>query len=133
MADSTAPELHTPLQAPLRVSRHENFESWYANNIQLIPSEWDLRMLFGEVDFTQMIVQQHTAMTVTWLQAKLLLYFLTVQVGIYELMHKKIDVPPSVQPIDPQPPTGEIANDPDAQKVYEYMKKLRAQFIDSLK
>lgn len=79
--------------------RHENFESWYANSVSFFPSEWDLRMVFGEIDWrpnAAPVVQQHTAMTVGWLQAKLMQYFLNVHVGVYELAHGRISIPPEL-------------------------------------
>jgi hypothetical protein len=133
MPDDNEPKQPQQPQAQLMFKFHENFESWYANNIQFQPTEWDLRMVFGELDFTQGIVQQHTAMTVSWLQAKLMHYFLTMQLSIYEISHGKIPVPPSVLPVEPQPPTGDLATDPLALEMYEYMKQLRTQFLESLK
>ncbi len=125
--------LPPPIPAQLKVVRHENFESWYSNNIQFQPSEWDLRMTFGEVDFANWAVQQHTAMTVSWLQAKIMHHFLTVQLAIHELSHGKIPVPASVFPPEPQPPEGILADDPGSQQIYELIKKLRERFIESLK
>ena len=111
--------------------RHENYETWYANNVQYHPSEWDLKLVFGELDSRDgnVIIQQHTAISVAWLQAKIMHYFLTVQLGVFEMGHGKIPVPTSVAPIEPTPPTGEMANDPFAKRVYEYIKKAREEFM----
>lgn len=134
MTDSAETPDVQPLQllAPFKITRHENFESWYANNIQLYPSDFDLRMVFGELDVPTMTIQQHTAMTVSWLQAKLMHYFLSVQLGAHELTYGKIPVPQGSLPPEPQPPTGELADDPGNFKLYEYIKKMREQFIESL-
>ena len=130
MTDASAEQTKT---VNPQVTRHENFESWYANNVQFDQTDFDLKMIFGEGDLSKMIVQKHTAMTVSWIQAKIMLYFLTLQFGIYEMTHPKIQVPINVLPPESQPPTGEAANDPMAQLVHEYINKMRAQFIESLK
>jgi hypothetical protein len=111
--------------------RHENFESWYTNNIQYHPSEWDLKLIFGELDWRDgnMVVQQHTAMSMAWLQVKIMHYFLTLQLGIYELAHGRISVPPSVAPIEPPRPTGQLENDELAHRIHEFIKNTREQFM----
>jgi hypothetical protein len=116
------------------IVRHENFESWYANNVQFYPTQTDLKLVFGEMDWPtgKPIIQQHTAMTVTWLQAKIMHYFLVLQLGIYEMQNGKIAVPPALFPPEPQPPSEEdLKGFPQAMQVYEFVKKAREQFIAS--
>ncbi len=129
MTESKTPEQPQPAQ--LGFVRHENFESWYANNVQFYPTEFDLRMIFGEYDVANLSVQQHTAMTVSWVQAKIILYFLTLQLGIYEMSHEQIKIPPGIFPPEPEPPSGDLANDPAAREVYEYIKRIREQLVAS--
>ena len=120
-------------QIPATFTRHENFESWYSNNIQFKPTEWDLKAIFGEMEQQSdgsIIVQQHTAIVLSWLQAKIMYYFLGMQLGAYELAHGKIPIPPSVMPTEPAPPTGNL-DTPDTRILYEFMKKFRKQFIAS--
>ena len=118
-----------------RFQRHENFESWYANNIQFFSSESDLRLICGELDWPQgnLIVQQHTALVVSWLQAKIMAYFISLHVGIHEMAHGKISVTAPMLPPEPTPPTGDLENDPMAKQVYEYIKKAREEFVASLR
>src|SRR5690242_17810640 len=81
--------------------RGENFESLYSNNVQFQPFEWDLKILFGELDVqpnketgdNELIIDQHTAITIPWIQAKLAIYFLTLQVGIHEMTNGKLRIP----------------------------------------
>ena len=132
MPDTTDP----PQPQPIEFVRHENFESWHANNIQFYPSEWDLKLVFGELDWPKggnVVVQQHTAMTLSWLQAKIFQYFLTLNLALYEMQHGKIKVPAAVMPPEAQPPTGDLANDPAALKFYEFVKATREQFVEALK
>jgi hypothetical protein len=136
MADETL-EHHVVQQAGQKVTflRHENFESWYANNIQYVPSEWDLKLIFGEIEphpDGTIAVLQHTAIVQSWLQAKLMHYWLTLQLAIYEQAHGTIPVPMSVMPPEPTPPEGNLKDDPATQKAYEYIKKAREQFFTSL-
>jgi hypothetical protein len=122
-------------QPQVTLTRHDNFESWYSNNIQFKPTEWDLKAIFGEMEPQTdggVTVQQHTAIVLTWLQAKIMHYFLGVQLGIYELTHGKIPIPQSVMPTEVAPPSGNL-DTPDTRQLYEYMKKFREQFIESLK
>lgn len=111
--------------------RDENYESLYANNIQFHPSEWDLRLVFGELDLQdgKLIIEQHTSMAMPWLQAKLMLYFLLLQVGVYEMSHGKIPIPTTVMPPEPTPPEGGMKDDPFARRVYEYIKRTREDFF----
>src|SRR5580698_4093433 len=84
--------------------RNENYEALYANNVQFESTEWDLKMIFGELDMGRKDgagVEQHTAITVPWAQAKLLIYYLQLNVGIYEKIFGKIKIPDSVLPPEP--------------------------------
>ncbi len=123
--------LENPQQQPLDIRRHDNFENWYANNVQFQQTEWDLKMMFGQLDWItdHYVVEQHTSITMAWLQAKMMLYFLSIQVGAYEMSHGKIPIPPGAVPPQPQPPTAEQATDPFSHKLYEYIKKKREEFM----
>lgn len=126
-----ASELHQ--QVPGNFVRSDDFQARYANNIQFQPNELDLKMLFGEVDVPALQVEQHTAIVMTWLQAKIMHHYLTINLTIHEMTLGKIQGSPAVFPGEPQPPTGELADNPIALAIYEYMKKARAEFIESVK
>lgn len=129
--DPKAPTVEQPAQQGLTFERHENFESWYANNVQFQASEWDLKFIFGELDQSggKPTVIQHTSIVQSWLQAKIMHYFFTLQLGAFEMLHGKIPVPPSVMPPEPTPPDGDLKDDPAAQQIYEYIKKVREVFL----
>src|SRR5215471_14062574 len=127
---------HAAQQPKSLVQRHDNFETWYANNVQFLGTDWDLKMTFGEIDspdgYNAGVILQHTAISVGWLQAKLMHYYLGVHLAAHEAVYGKIDVPLTVMPPEPQVPTQELLNiNPQAQQIYELVKKLRDQFVSS--
>ena len=111
--------------------KHDNYENWYSNNINFQQSEWDLKLIFGQLDWEEdhYVVEQHTAITVAWLQAKLMIYYLSVQMGVYEKFHGKIPIPPAAMPPQPPPPTEEQAKDPAVAPMYDYMQKRWEEFM----
>jgi hypothetical protein len=127
-------QAHDPMhqQVPGQFVRADDFQTLYANNIQFQPNELDLKLVFGEVDTSVLQVNQHTAIIMSWLQAKLMLHYLTINLTVHELANGKIHGSPAVFPMEPQPPTGELATNPTALAIYEYMKKARTEFIESL-
>jgi hypothetical protein len=121
-------------QSKTGIYRGENFESLYANNVQFQPFEWDLKVIFGELDVlpdkpNELVVEQHTAITIPWLQAKLAVYYLSLQVAVHEMTHERIRIPTALIPPEPTRPTGDMADDPTAIKVYEHIKATRERFL----
>src|ERR1039457_3310638 len=84
--------------------RHSaDFAEVYSNNVQFESSVWDLRTVFGVLQQPKgepAFVDQHTAVTLPWPQAKLLHYFLGVQLAAHEALNGKINIPASVLPVD---------------------------------
>ena len=111
--------------------RGEDFESLYANHVYLIPSEWDLKMIFGEVDNDDKgsFIEQHTAIAIPWLQAKILHYFLSLQLGFYEINHGKISIPLSIQPPEPDPIPEELSGNDGSRLLYELVRAKRAELL----
>lgn len=109
----------------------ENIESDYANNIALEQTGWDLKLMFGEYSGRLQGVEYHTSITIPWAQAKLLLYFLKVNVEAYEAEHGKIYVPPMAYPPDSSsiPPD----SNPTLTKIAEIIDRNRTEFLNSLK
>jgi hypothetical protein len=89
------------------VQRDADFESLYANNVHIETSVWDLKLLFGELDQrgdgdgNGAVIRQHTAMTIPWMQAKILAYFLSVNIMIAEHQRGRINIPAGVMPPAP--------------------------------
>lgn len=113
------------------IVRHEDYVTLYANNVQFQPFAWDLRMTFGELDVRKgnVIIEQHTAISITWLQAKIMLYFLGLQIAVHEMANGTIRIPKEVFPPEPTPPSGDLENDPIALKVYEHIKAEREKLL----
>ena len=82
----------------IKFEREEDFTTLYANNTQFEASAWDLKIIFGQLDQSKAdaLIQQHTAMTLSWTHAKLMAYFLLVNVIAQQARTGFISVPPAV-------------------------------------
>ena len=84
--------------------RDEDFASLYANNVKFERSLFDFKMVFGELDQSDenhTFVQQHTAVTVPWIQAKLMAYYIELNLAIHEADFGTIRIPDSMIPPAP--------------------------------
>ena len=62
----------------------DDITSDYANNVFFVGSIWDLKILFGELTAVEQQVDWHTAMTLPWAQAKLMSYYLQINIALHE-------------------------------------------------
>jgi len=133
MAEETGAPAQAKIAPKIDFVRREGFRSVYSNNIQFESFPADLNIIFGEQSVVEgkPIVEQHTAVRVTWTQAKLLAYFMNVQVAAYEREHGKISIPKALLPTIAKMPEALAAN-PDAQAILELVNKMREEFIASL-
>ncbi len=118
---------------PMEFSRADDFASVYANNVQFELSVWDFKLIFGEIDQRtgKVAVEQHTSVTLPWLQAKLFQFYLQVNLAVFEVQNGKIKVPKELLP--PLPPLPEeLANNPQMKSAFDLIKKLHEEFIASL-
>lgn len=122
-------------EAQVRTQSTESNEvaAEYANNTMFEPTIWDLKLIFGEYSGRSQSIEYHTSITVPWAQAKLMLYYLQANVVAHEVANGKIKIPETVMPPEWPPPTPEQAKDPKSQEVFEALRNLREQFLDSLK
>lgn len=114
-------------------SESDDLSVEYANNVFFEPTVWDLKLIFGEFSTRQGSVDWHTSITVPWEQAKLMMYYLMLNVAARELQTgAKITIPPSMLPPEPDAPSG-----PDDTAVnrafYEIVKDHRQRFLAGLK
>jgi Protein of unknown function (DUF3467) len=105
----------------------ENFLSLYANNTHFELSSWDLKILFGQL--TQFpadtpYVEWRAEVTLPWLQAKLLSYFLQINIAAFESQNGKLQLPKNLFPPVPVPPSGELEKDPSALAMHEFATRL---------
>ncbi len=110
----------------------EDLTTEYANNVFLQPTIWDLKILFGELSALDKSIDWHTSITLPWQQAKLMAYYLELNVAVMELRQGPITIPSVALPQEPPPPPADQAN-PTNQAIWELIKERRRKFIESLK
>ena len=128
MTEPGTPSTQRPEVTPPQFERDEDFVSLYANNVWHEVSAWDLKLIFGQLDQarTPNVVTQHTAMALSWLQAKLLIYYLQVDLAVYEAQYGKVVIPFAILPPPPGPLPPEMENDPVAQASSERAREIYA-------
>ena len=92
-------------------------------------------MIFGILDQSgqnQLRVEQHTAMIIPWAQAKLLVYFIQLQIGAYEFQNGKISIPKTLLPPEVPDPTEEQKQIPGNEQLFNMIRALRNQFLANL-
>lgn len=127
----------TDAQTLVRRRGHE-FVSRYANNVQLESSAFDLKLVFGLLDqsgaqnLETPSVDQHTAMSLSWTEVKLLIFFLQLHLAGYEAENGKVKVPIAALP--PEPPSVLPAqfDTPQGRQGIELIRQMRAQFLAGL-
>jgi hypothetical protein len=113
------------------MKRREHINAVYANYANFELSDLDLKMLFGQLDQStpQRSVDWHTAVTVAWPEAKIISYFLRVNIAIYESGHGVVKIPASMLP-----PTVELPEDADAnpgsKALFEKVQAIRAELMN---
>ncbi|MDQ6758379.1 MAG: hypothetical protein M3Z32_00770 [Acidobacteriota bacterium] len=101
----------------------------YANNTAFEATVWDLKLIFGEFSARSKGIEWHTSITIPWALAKLIIYYLQVNIDIHELDHGKIAIPASMIPDAPPP----IQDDGTAQAIFEIVQRNRERLMESLK
>ncbi|MGA2327762.1 MAG: hypothetical protein ABSH05_15880 [Bryobacteraceae bacterium] len=118
-----------PEEDKIKLQRAEDFEALYANNIQFETSVWDLKLIFGQLDQGKSCVEQHTAITLPWVHAKIAAYYFLLNLVFQQAIEGPINVPARVVPPRPDPsaPDVEVA----AKPTLEYLAWLHDQFFGS--
>lgn len=114
---------------PLEPQTAEDFVSDYANNVAFEQTVWDLKMIFGEFSGRLSAVEWHTSITVPWAMAKLMSYYLQINVAARELRAGKIEVPRSMIPPGPPPPP---PSDPLEKAIFEMIQEHRKKLLETL-
>jgi len=106
----------------------ENFEAVYANNVRYEASVWDLKLIFGQLDLMSgfEVIKLHTAVTMPWAAAKLMAYWLKLNIDLYELENGPIMINSRMLPPEPAPPEQESEL---MRRSYDLAVRSRLRFI----
>jgi len=117
-----------------KLKGEDDFKAVYANNFQFEASVWDLKIMLGQLErhTGSTLVNWHTAVTIPWLQVRLVAYFLLINLAIHEQENGRVNIPVRVMPKAPEPPSGDQANDPSAIAFYEACKKIYEEMLAPL-
>ena len=85
-------------------------------------------VIFGQLDQAgnRSLLTQHTAMALSWLQVKIMIYTLQVQLAVYEAQYGKVVIPAAILPPPPGPLPPEMENDPVAKASRERAREIYA-------
>jgi hypothetical protein len=125
----------TPAPQAPQIRRSEDFNSYYANNVQFEVSAFDLKVILGLLDQRggKVTVEQFAEVSFGWVEAKLLSFLLQVQIAIHEVEDGKILIPQRILPLDVSslPIPKELADNPLAKQAQQIYAKMRESFIAS--
>lgn len=109
--------------------RAANYIAEYANNVRFHLAPMDLTIAFGQ-NRPDAPPLDKARITVTWAEAKIMLYFLRANIMIYETIEGK----PIAIPKDqiPSPPKADESADPQTLAVNASLHKLYEEFLASL-
>jgi hypothetical protein len=127
-------ETTKPPLPEIEFQRADNFMSVYSNNVIFEPTAWDLKIIFGQLDLAggKGIARQQVAVTVSWAQAKLALYYLRLQVAAMELQSGKIPIRRDLIPSEPPELMPDQEAIPGSHELRDLVLKIREEFIASL-
>jgi len=128
-SDATTPD-STP-QSVIDYRRTGDFLKRYANNVKFEPSVWDLNFVFGETDqqLGPMVVVQHTAMSLSWPQVKIVAYFLRAYLAAHEAQNGRIKIHPGIIPPVPEEIPEETPDPVEFKKAVDAMLKNYDEFV----
>jgi hypothetical protein len=107
--------------------KSRDFVERYANNVRFESSFWDLKILHGVIDqptAQEMSYFVHTAMHLPWTQAKLVAFYLYMNVLFNEVQSGEIGIPEGLVPSPFEVPEP-LKDDPRAQALFERVERLR--------
>jgi hypothetical protein len=125
--------MEDPSKAQQPQAEEEDLSVEYANNAFFAATVWDLKIIFGELSGFKPEIDWHTSITLPWAQAKLMAYYLQVNVAAHELRMGKIPFPDSMVPPEPPPLPDSEKDNLVSRALFEIVKDLRQKFVDSLK
>jgi hypothetical protein len=104
----------------------------YANNARFEVSAWDLKIFFGQLNQRAGPgeVDLRTTVTIPWATAKIMDYFLRLNIAYYENNFGPINLPSQVTPPAMVPSDEQLA-DPKTAKLFEIYRKIHAEVFGS--
>jgi len=128
MADD---KTHTPEQPKtgIEYKECEDFVELYANNVQFFSSNWDLELHLGQLDQKQgpNVVVQKASVTLSWATAKILWYFLSLNLIGHEGDFGRIIIPTGIVPEVPAHKPKELAHVKD--EAFQAARKFYLDFV----
>ncbi len=88
---------------------------FYANNLQMASTAFDIRVLFGRVagaTETKVLIDQRVEITMTWLEAKVLADFLNTNIKAFEDLNGPLKLPKNLDKIIAPDTFGDSKNRP---------------------
>ena len=106
----------------------ESMRSVYSNSISFDTTELDVKMMFGQVLPSKGSVDWNTAVTIPWVQAKLLAYYLQSNIAVHEVANGTIKVPAALLPSSVAAPADYDTNQ-TSRAMYERVETIRRAFL----
>lgn len=115
----------------LTFDRIATFHEHYANNLKFEASVWDLKMIFGMLDQSQTpsVVHQQLSVNIPWIQAKLAMYFIYVNLVFHESANGAVKIPDAVLPRPIEDIFPDWESDEKLKPIIEHLKVARAQLF----
>jgi hypothetical protein len=109
----------------------ENIRQAYSNSAFFETSELDAKILFGQTNrnFGNPVIDWHTAVTMAWAQAKMLSYYLRLNLAVYEANYGTIKVPAGMLPPTFAAPE-DLESNPKSRKLFETIQGIRRELVD---
>jgi hypothetical protein len=121
----TPPTQPQPPQRPLKEESPRHFEL-YAQNVNFDNNAWDLTLLFSMLNRNQGGARfiQIGAIHIPWSQAKLMLFYLTVNIMFHELEHGPIQIPKGMAPGPPEDLQRFLPDTEDTHRMIARLKRI---------
>lgn len=125
-------EFTNAIKTILNRKNREDIRSVYANFATFEINDLDLKILFGQISQQAgKSVDLHMAVTMAWAEAKILSFFLRINLAIYEMQNGPIVIPTSMLPA-PIPAPDET-NTPNAQKTFDTLQAIHNELMEEQK
>jgi len=114
---------------PLPFSRVPSFFESYANNVNFESNVWDLNVIFSLLDQAPSAppFKQIGSVHIPWAQAKIMAYYLLMNIAFHETEQGKINVPAKVAPPPIDGLLKDLPNDEKAKALVERVNRMRAE------